>query len=694
MAATARRTGGFLGRLFGDRRGNTLAIVGAAMVPLAAMIGSGVDMSRAYMAKTRLQNACDSAALAARRVLENDTMTNAVRDEGRRFFNFNFKQGQYGTAAFTPTVERTGPGTVQVTASTTIPTTVMKMFGFTTLPLSVTCDASLNFVNTDVMLVLDTTGSMNRDINDNNTNDDSARKITALRAAVMALYTELRPTQTQLEANGLRLRYGIVPYSSTVNVGPLISAVDANYIRGSTPYQTRELRYNTAVYVPTDTPITVTEVGLLINPGVQRFRAGSPAVDRLISNTNCGNFGNNVAFSQSGTSPTGGTFTSTGVSNDADIYDPDGAAGPQANAPAAPTGYVRYQFSRNTPAWTGGAANRVCDRNVVVTRRSYTTRYRYTSYRWGQSTFDTSELRGGSTTIATNTNGTVATAGYYNDRALATAASTTPTVHSGGTIPGISTTSTAWNGCIEERDTDSAINTSTDLTIPTGAKDLNINLIPTDDGSRWRPHWPQVLWSRDTSSATTTTSGDADYMGDDTSDSVACPTQARRLQAWTEADLQTYVNGLAPRGYTYHDIGMIWGARLLSNAGAFAADNPDTFNAMPVTRHIIFMTDGVLMPQCSAYSAWGIEKNDRRVTNSYSCTDQYNRHMQRFQMVCNAARGMGFSVWVIAFGTTLTPEMTACASNPNQASVATSSAALIARFRQIGANIGALRLTQ
>ena len=31
------------------------------------------------------------------------------------------------------------------------------------------------------------------------------------------------------------------------------------------------------------------------------------------------------------------------------------------------------------------------------------------------------------------------------------------------------------------------------------------------------------------------------------------------------------------------------------------------------------------------------------------------RHMQRFQMICNAAKGMGVSIWVIAFGTTLSP---------------------------------------
>jgi hypothetical protein len=82
----------------------------------------------------------------------------------------------------------------------------------------VTCDASLNFVNTDVLLVLDVTGSMARTSRQQHYDDDE-RKITALRNAVMALYDELAPIQTQLESQGLRLRYGVVPYSSTVNVG-------------------------------------------------------------------------------------------------------------------------------------------------------------------------------------------------------------------------------------------------------------------------------------------------------------------------------------------------------------------------------------------------------------------------------------------------------------------------------------------
>src|SRR5205085_736272 len=71
------------------------------------------------------------------------------------------------------------------------------------------------------------------------------RKITALRSAVMALYDQLKPVQDQLEANGMRLRYGIVPYSSSVNVGPLIRAVDPSYLLDSGAYQSRVVNYTT-----------------------------------------------------------------------------------------------------------------------------------------------------------------------------------------------------------------------------------------------------------------------------------------------------------------------------------------------------------------------------------------------------------------------------------------------------------------
>ena len=96
------------------------------------------------------------------------------------------------------------------------------------------------------------------------------------------------------------------------------------------------------------------------------------------------------------------------------------------------------------------------------------------------------------------------------------------------------------------------------------------------------------------------------------------------------------------------------------------------------------------------YGMYGIESHDQRISgmSAPSETELNSRHMRRFRMMCNAVKGLNASVWVIAFGTTLSAEMLECASNANQASTIGSRDALIARFREIGSNIGALRLTQ
>ena len=52
-APKASTTRSFLRRLREDKTGNTLAIVAAAMIPMTGMIGCGVDISRAYYAKTQ-----------------------------------------------------------------------------------------------------------------------------------------------------------------------------------------------------------------------------------------------------------------------------------------------------------------------------------------------------------------------------------------------------------------------------------------------------------------------------------------------------------------------------------------------------------------------------------------------------------------------------------------------------------------
>ena len=178
----------------------------------------------------------------------------------------------------------------------------------------------------------------------------------------------------------------------------------------------------------------------------------------------------------------------------------------------------------------------------------------------------------------------------------------------------------------------------------------------------------------------------------------ACPTEARRLAVWDRDDLDGYLLGLRTVGGTYHDIGMIWGARMISTEGVFA-DGCEEFNGMPCNRHVIFMTDGAQTSYCPVLTAYGLERNDMRVTGAGNCSgfeneDQLARHQQRFRMACNAAKDLDTSVWVIGFDTALNSNLTGCASNSNQATTSSNGESLIARFREIGNQIGALRLVK
>jgi Flp pilus assembly protein TadG len=565
-----REARGLLSRLLRDTRGNVLMLTAAMLIPLCALVGSGIDLGRIYVTRSRMQVACDAASLAGRRAVSAGLSTTAVQAEAIKFFNYNFPQLSYGSAAFVPTAVITGATTkvVTVSASTTLPMAIMQMFGNTAQTISVTCNAQQDFVNTDVVLVLDTTGSMACDVNGNNCNSGSTSKIVGLRAAVMALYDQLAPIQAQLNAAGLRMRIGIVPYSSAVNVGGLIRAANTSYLKSDTwTYQSRKL--NTVLNT---------------------------------NSTTCSGYSNSTYVSSTKTCT---YFTYSAISQDISSY------------------------------VSGGSVNV----GPIV---------------------GTTDPNDGSKPMATT------------DKFV------------------------TWPGCIEERQTTRMSATAT--SIDANAEDLDINLIPSDDNSRWKPYWPEVEYTPSKSNIYTKTNGYS--YNDNYKPQYACPAAAAGMQWWARSDLQTYVNSLTADGGTYHDNGMRWGMRLASPGGIFGGNNPNTFGNMPVKRYIIFMTDGLFDTGYSTlYTSYGVEQWDARVTpggNSSNETDQLGRHQQRFDLLCSAAKSdpFDYNIWVVGFAQALDTHLTNCASNPGQASTAADSTALYNRFVEIGKNIGALRLTQ
>ncbi|MGJ0238881.1 pilus assembly protein [Novosphingobium fluoreni] len=221
-------------RLWNDTRGNTFMIAAAAMVPMLAMVGSGIDMSRGYLARTRLQEACDAGVLATRKKIGSTVITNNViptdaAAAGNRFFNLNFQDGAYGTTNRTFTMTLLSNYTINGTATATVPTSVMKLFMIDNLPITVNCSAQFNYSNSDIMMVLDTTGSMN----DTNPGDTSS-KISVLRQVVKDFYTSVEATKGQ----DTRIRYGFVPYSTNVNVGFLLKS---GWMVNQNNYETRSV---------------------------------------------------------------------------------------------------------------------------------------------------------------------------------------------------------------------------------------------------------------------------------------------------------------------------------------------------------------------------------------------------------------------------------------------------------------------
>ena len=146
-----------LQRLREDTAGNTLAICAAAMIPLTAVIGSALDMSVAYMTRARLQNACDAGVLAGRQFMQGTTFNQTVEDEAQKFFDFNFPLGTSGSTGIDFTVEQDTQNRSQLlgVAEAAVPTSMMRIFGYQQIPLSVSCDATRDRGHNAIVLGLD-----------------------------------------------------------------------------------------------------------------------------------------------------------------------------------------------------------------------------------------------------------------------------------------------------------------------------------------------------------------------------------------------------------------------------------------------------------------------------------------------------------------------------------------------------------
>ena len=639
----------FLSRIRRDQTGNMLAMGAAAILPLMGMIGAGVDISRGYVVKSRLQIACDSGALAGRRTLTGGEWGEASEEAARTFFATNFVAGSYGSKNLAYDYDADDALVVKGTASADVPTSVMQIFGKTQISVSVTCDAEMQIPNSDIMFVLDTTGSM-ADTNPS----DTVSRIAALRAAVKNFHQTLESAKTSAS----QVRYGFVPYATSVNVGFLLKR---EWMVDRWTYQSR---------IPDGTELvtsTSTSNSKTTNTPWVRESGNSTSHVSYLSLESCVAPPNTSANKD----VTSRTETTNEEGQRVVIVERTRTTTGSSYAVAIVNGACRLTETRYN--------NLVQTRTETTTYVSSTSTSTSTRYWWMYRPveFDVSGLKG------SNANGLMAggtlTAQIANN-------------HGNRTI--------TWNGCIEERDT---VRQDTYDTIPVEAIDLDVDRIPDAalPSTQWRPALGQLVYARNSitnwSAANVRSASNFTNIGDHMSAFyAACPSRSRKLGTINTADINTYLNGLTVNGNTYHDIGFLWGLRLLSPTGLFAAENSAAANGGSISRHLIFMTDGETDTDIINYDAYGLSALDRRRTSSGATPTNAAQNTiveRRLAALCTEAKNRNITVWVIAFGTELTELLEDCAST-GRAFEADNSAELNDTFSKIAAQISQLRITR
>lgn len=634
IVVTVRRC---LERLLRESAANTMMIVAGGLLPLLALIGGSIDVGRAYLAETRLQQACDAGVLAARKRLGSQAVLDGgipaeVERAAQRFFGVNYQDGAFGSENRAFRIALDDQFSVNGSAQVDVPTTIMSIFGQDSVDLSVACTAKLNFSNLDIMMVLDVTGSMRH------TNaGDSAPRIEVMKAVIRDFHRQLESSKSPTS----RVRYGFVPYASNVSVAHLLKD---EWVTTRWTYQSREQMPSTRTYE-------------------RNWRYVS------------------------------GTRSSwTPQSSYAATYYPPGTTPEESLDSASATSSGTYRCEQPLPRNTVNLRDRLLG----------TAQYPFAGPTSGTQIVQTYRRTRTGDSFRHSLNNGVCTVEKQIETDFVEDFDRVTEPHFAWRYAPIEYDVANWRtegtNCIEERKTTRITDySSVDLA---ANLDLDIHTVPTADNpnTQWRPMYPRHVYARafdqwgygswkvaPTVSSSTYAQVGYWWMS-------GCPAPARKLAQMDQGALDSYLATLSPAGATYHDIGMIWGGRLLSPRGLFAAENAD-LAGNPTSRHLIFLTDGQTEPYDMAYGSYGLEPLDRRRWQPGSPMTLAQTVEARFGVACNEVKKMNTTVWVIAFGTDLNAAMTQCAG-AGRYFEADSAESLNQAFSTIAESMGELRLSR
>ena len=275
-----------LAQRFGAAKNGSVTIMFSLMlVPMLALVGMGIEYGSAVIARSKIQNITDSAALAAGREFQISGDTAAARTKAENYYNaavgaimdndsqFNFPSPSVAIDAVTGTMTIVGTGTMK--------TRFTRVVNFDQYELGARTEAMLSIGGNDqsieIAMMLDVTGSM------------GGSKIADMKVAAKDV-VEILVANDQSNHSS---RVALAPFSRSVKVGSYYQAVTGySPVSGSKTCVTERTgsqkftdaapgtgayvkRYNTSYSCkPTSPIVPLTDDKDLLNATIDSFSAG------------------------------------------------------------------------------------------------------------------------------------------------------------------------------------------------------------------------------------------------------------------------------------------------------------------------------------------------------------------------------------------------------------------------------------
>ena len=210
-------------KFWADRRGNFAMMTVICMLPIMGGLAIAVDYAEMTRERSQALSALDAAGIAAARVYLSGMSDADVKKYAEDFFKANSNGLDPSKVQLTLVLpkDNVGGGTLKLSAAMQydpyflpVLTSMLGKNAVTSVDFSETSEIRLK--NTlEVALVLDNSGSM-----DFLGGSSTSKRIDLLKAAAKELVTTLAKGADQMKQVQLPVQFSLVPFASSVNIGP------------------------------------------------------------------------------------------------------------------------------------------------------------------------------------------------------------------------------------------------------------------------------------------------------------------------------------------------------------------------------------------------------------------------------------------------------------------------------------------